>query len=438
MLRPTRTCIALAVLAAFMALLPAVVSPSLWGVVVAFDAVLFALMALDAIFAPSAGKTKVKVKAPALLYLGTEDTLDVTVRLGLARPGFDIEVRADLVGPARSEAILKARTGSQGTATAKFPVKPWRRGTVRCEAVWVRWTGPMGLMSRSTKRAVQCEVAVVPNVKAVREAALRLTKTRDFMAGVKRQRYIGDGSEFESLREYQPGYDHRAIDWKSSARRRKLLVKEYQAERNHRVILAFDTGYLMSQELGELPRLDHAINAGLLLALLSLKMGDRVGLFGFDSAVRAYTSPQPGVHTIHRLMEQSAKLEYSSNETNFTLGLAELSARVRRRSIVVVLTDFSDPVTAENMVANLGQMARRHLVIFVAMRDEGVEAVARAVPNTFGDLNRAVVAGELERDRELVLQHLRRAGVFCIDAAPREITVQLLNRYLEVKRRGLV
>src|SRR6185503_5641047 len=127
----------------------------------------------------------------------------------------------------------------------ELPLVPQRRGTVAIENVWLRWRGPFGLMRRTVKRAIGASVPVVPNVRAVRAAALRFFSNRDFMSGLKVEHYIGDGSEFDALREYMPGLDHRAMDWKSSARHKKLLCQEFRAERNHQVILAIDTGHLM-------------------------------------------------------------------------------------------------------------------------------------------------------------------------------------------------
>ena len=141
---------------------------------------------------------------------------------------------------------------------------------------------------------------------------------------------------------------------------------------------------------------------------------------------------------MQRLLHQSAALEYSTHETNFTLALSELAVRVRRRSVVVVLTDFTDPVGAELMVEHLGWLARRHLVIFVAVRDPALDRVAGSRPGTLHDLNRAVVAGDMRRDRQVVLERLRRQGIYCIDGAPEEISVALINRYLEVHRREMV
>jgi uncharacterized protein (DUF58 family) len=304
--------------------------------------------------------------------------------------------------------------------------------------VWLRWTGPLGLVRRTLRHRVKLDIPVVPNVRAVRHAALRFFAAREFLSGLKVERYVGDGSEFDSLREYSPGLDPRALNWKASARHRKLLCEEFRAERNHQVVLALDTGHLMGAPLNGIPKLDHAINAGLLLSYVCLRTGDRVGWFTFDSQVRSYTEPDGGAGAFRRLQQQSHEIEYTDGETNFTLGLADLSARLKRRSLVVLLTDFVDTITAELMIENLARVSRRHLVLFVTLRDLALDEIAHERPISLDRLHRAVVAGDFVRERDLVLRRLVRLGVHTIDAPPQRVTTDLLNRYLDVKRRELV
>ena len=148
--------------------------------------------------------------------------------------------------------------------------------------------------------------------------------------------------------------------------------------------------------------------------------------------------PQPGVKVMQRLHEQCTRLKYASEETNFTLAFAELARRLRRRAVVVVMTDFVDPTGASLMVEQVGWLAKRHLVIFVALRDPLLGELSAASPGSLTALNEAVVAGELRREREVVLRKLRRQGVFCVDGSPSEVSVELINRYLEVHRRELL
>jgi uncharacterized protein (DUF58 family) len=334
--------------------------------------------------------------------------------------------------------VLSTRLRAGEPAELALPLRARRRGTLTVDEAWVRWTGPLGLAARQRRVRLDGKVPVAPNLSPVRAAALRFFGSRDAATGVQVERFIGDGTEFEALREYQPGLDPGAISWKASARHRKLLVQEFRAERNHQVVLALDTGHLMAEPLEGVPRLDHAVTSALLLAYVSLRLGDRVGLFGFDRAARVWTAPQGGLGTFARLQAASAALEYSTDETNFTLGLTELSTRLRRRSLVVVFTDFVDTVSAELMLENMARLARRQLVVFVALRDPSLDAIALGAPVRLSDLYRAVVASDLTRERDRVLAELRRMGVLCVDAPPSALSSRLVNRYLDVKRRELV
>jgi len=419
------------------ALLPALVHPGLWGVWLVLLALATLAIGIDAILALPPALLSVEVEAPDALAVGQEGRLGI--RLSAGRRGPDaVLIRCELCPEFDAPPPATALLSGGGSAALAIPLVARRRGKLSVDEVWCRWSGPFGLVGRQKRVEAGRTVAVVPDLRPVRAAAFRYFGSRELDTGVQVERFVGDGSEFEALREYVAGLDPRAIDWKASARHRKLLSRDFRAERNHQVVLALDTGHLMAEPLEGIPRLDHAVTAALLLGYVSLRLGDRVGLFGFDAAARAWAEPQGGVAAFGRLQAVSAGLAYSTAETNFTLGLAELSTRLRRRSLVVVFTEFVDTVTAELMVENLARLARRQLVVFVALRDPDLERSALARPRRLGDVYRSVVAGDFARERERVLARLRRVGVLCVDAAPQAVSSQLVNRYLEVKRREMV
>jgi uncharacterized protein (DUF58 family) len=455
-MRPTLRCVLVITAGLPLSLTAATISAHLWPTWLAFIGAVVLAAGLDALLALPRRRMRVEVTMPEALYIGDQDDLVIDLSApGWTRP-MDVDVLVDLdddlvqqpsqrVALAPGASSQPGESGQPGAAPAgeartraTVPLVPKRRGEMGVERVWLRWRGPFGLMRMESVHEIDRRVAVAPNVRAVRAAALRFFSQRDFLSGLKVERYIGDGSEFESLREYVPGLDHRAIDWKASARHVKLLCQEFRAERNHQVVIAVDTGQLMCEPLGGVPKVDHAINAGLMLGYFCLRTGDRVGLFGFDAWVRCFVEPLGGVHSFARLERQSAGLEYQHQETNFTLGLAELATRLKRRSLVVLLTDFVDTVTAELMLENVQRLARRHLVIFVTLRDQALSTVAGAPPRSLTALHSAVVAEDFLREREIVIQRLRRLGVHCIDAPPEAVSMNLLNRYLDIKRRELV
>jgi uncharacterized protein (DUF58 family) len=317
----------------------------------------------------------------------------------------------------------------------RVTIRPNRRGMATVERAWIRYTGPFGLLSTTVQCDIRATASVIPNILPVKKTALRFFLERDFRAGLKIEKYTGDGTEFDSLREYVVGDDNRTIDWKHTARHRRLVSRQFRAERNHQIVLALDTGHLMAERLQGVPKLDHAINSTLLLSYISLRAGDQVGLYTFGAKSGLFVEPQAGLKTHRTLAQLTGQIEYTNLETNFTLGLTALGTRLRRRALVVVLTDFVDTVTAELMVDNLHRLARRHLVIFVALRDPGLSAIADALPRTSVALSQAVVAGSLLRDRDVVLRRLRRLGVFPIDAEPEQVGADLINTYLDIKRR---
>ena len=406
---------------------------SLWPY--AFHPTLLFLLCLaaDAVLARPRRHIEVAVDSPDAAYIGDSVEAQVTLRR-VSGPPTLFEAALDLSGDTES-----------AIAPNPFPIRarelvriePHRRGVLHIDCLWLRWTGPLRLMRETRRFPLARQVAVVPNIHPARGDALALY-FRDALHGTRTQRDAGGGAEFDSLREYQAGLDSRFIDWKHSARHRRLLAREFRAERNHPVVLAFDTGHLMREPIEGLTRLDRGINAGLLLARVSLAGDDLVGSYSFDSRMRHYLPPGRGMHAFRRLQQASASLAYAPDETNFTLGLAELQTRLRRRSLVVLFTDFVDTITAELLVENIRRIASRHLLMFVTLRDNLLPQVFEAYPATDHEVARAVLAGDFLRERSIVLEKLERLGIHCIDTPADGLTTALLNRYLLIKQRGLL
>lgn len=435
MIRPTRTFL-LGMLAGIPIALLTIFYEPMWMIWVGYVGVWCTLGGMDLLLAPSKSQLEVSLQAPSLMHLGEPTHVHMNVQAG-SRSGANIELLLEAHGPV-DEPDSQLVALDQGQGQCELELEPRRRGELMFEHVHMRWTGPLKLFAQVKSVPVEKKTAVAPNIVAVRRAAIHMASHNAMMQGAKLLRFIGDGTEFESLREYTPGLNIRDVHWGASARHRKLLCRENRSERNHRVIVALDTGALMREPLDGMPKLDHAINAGLLLGFLSLKMGDQVGMFSFDAEVRSYMAPQPGIHNMKRLLTQSAELKYSPLETNYTLAMSTLRSQLRRRAIIVIFTDFMDSVSAELMVENLGLVSKKHIVLFVAIRDASLDRISAQRPGSLHDLNRAVVAGDMRREREVVLTRLRRQGIFCIDGAPGEISVDLINRYLDVHRRELV
>lgn len=436
-MRPTGRAVLVFALGVPLSLAIVLLDPGLWPIGIVYLGLAIVVTGLDGLLALSRRALDIDVALPDVIYIGDRNDIDVALTVDSRAPDARVYIVCDVSEILETPPMAKAPVVAGTTTHVAIPLVARRRGPAEVERLWFRWRGPLGLIARHVVRTLSVEVAVVPNVRAVRHAAVEFSSI-DALFGMKPQSQQGDGSDFDSLRDYTPGLDHRSIDWKHSARHRSLVCKEFRAERNHHIVLAFDTGQLMSEPLGGIPKLDHAINAGLLLGYMSLRGGDRIGLFGFDSQVRLAAEPVGGLQNFRRLQRASAELDYRHEETNFTLGLADLMGRLHRRSLVILLTEFVDTVTAELMVENLERVASRHLVIFVTLRDPSLHDTVDARPDTVLEMTRSVIADEFLRERSVVLERLRRVGIHCIDAPVEQVGVELVNRYLAVKRRELI
>jgi len=437
MIQPTRRAVMVFTLGVPMSILSAVWEPGLWALSIDFGIVVLLALAADLVLAFPLRLLRIRVRAPERLHVGDRGTMTAVIQAAPYRRRARFELLCEQRGALDPPEIVVAELAPGEQGQAALALVPRRRGRVTVDRLWVRWHGPLSLVQLTHRVEVDRTIDVWPNVHAVHSAALQFF-AREAVFGTKLQRQKGQGTEFEALRDYVPGLDHRFIDWKHSARHRQLLCKEFDTERNHHIILAFDTGYLMLEPIDGIPRLDHAIHAGLLLAWISLHSGDLVGVYGFDAAVREYLGPGRGLSSFGRIQRATAALDYHHAETNFTLGLAALNTRLKRRALVVLFTDFIDTVSAELLVDSIGRVANRHVVIFVALRGTVLERTIEAEPENFRDVAQAVVAHDFLRDRGVVLERLARFGIHCLDALPGGLSSSLINRYLLIKERGLI
>jgi len=398
----------------------------LWVAGPAWILATLALMGADALAMRRPAQFRLEASLPSTMEAGRP--ADVLFRFeGRPPPWLEASLEAD--GRLDVQPQVQAMAG---TDALRFTLTPRRRGTAAFARLHLRWQGPLGLARRIRALPLDRTAAVIPQVSRVREEAARLF-SRSRAVGHAVQPDRAESMEFHALREFQRGDNPRGVNWRQSARHAKLLVRETRAERNRSLVLAIDTGRLMSEPLADgLPRLDHALNAALVLAYAGLKLGDRVGPFGARPVLASGTVR--GTAAFGALQRMAAALEYSAEETNFTLGLTELGGTLGGRALVIVMTDFADVTGAGLMIENVGRLLQRHLVLFVAFHDDELAALAEAEPRTPDDVSRAVVAGTLLAERDLVLARLRRMGAEVVSAPVQQLGPALIRRYLDLKR----
>ena len=430
---PTARMIGVALLGVPLALLAAMFAPHLWLVGGAWMLIAVGLFLLDVMISAAPSQLSFAARVPGTIGVAKAETASVQLLFDGAAPS-SVEFAVDtgkLIEPVPGRQEQRVQGGA---AQLDFALMPLRRGESFVETLWTRWQGPLGLVWKQRRHELHEKVAIIPNIATIKEEARRLFERESGQIGMRAQLRTGEGTEFNALKEFEPGMDRRMIDWKQTAKHGRLLAREFKVEENLHIVFALDTGRQMCEPLNGLPRIDRAIQAMLLLSYVALRMGDRVGIFAFDEKPRIARRTVTGPHAFAALQYVAAQVDYSTAETNFTLGLSQLSGELERRAVIIVFTDFSDTTSAELMLENVKRLLSRHMVLFVAFRDEELESMALAEPVETADVSRAVLADGMLRERNLVTTKLKRLGVNVIDVPVDKIGAGLIDAYLTVKR----
>ncbi len=299
------------------------------------------------------------------------------------------------------------------------------RGRSRLALSWWQWRLP----------ATQ-SVQVYPNLLQVERYQLLARSDRLQEAGFRRLRRLGEGTEFESLRDYVPDDDFRDIDWKATARRHKPITRQYEIERSQNVMLMVDAGRMMCAQLDGMSKLDYAINAALMLAYVAVQEDDAVGLVVFADEVHSFVPPRKGNAQVGRLVEQLYTVQPTMREPDYTAAFSLLHGRARKRALVVVFTDLIDRHASSQLLAHTAALYPHHLPLVVTLRDPRLHDLAEQMPHQAPDAYERAIAANLLMNREEALSTLRQRGAAIVDALPQNLTVAAVNRYLALKARG--
>jgi uncharacterized protein (DUF58 family) len=401
----------------------------------AADALLLVLFAVDAILAPKA--LRIERRAPRRISLNAEAEVAITVQNDGPRPAH-LRITDDLPPIlTRLDGDIRELTIRPGhTERATYRVCAARRGDAMYGDLHLRVLGPLGLAWRQRRIPREDAVRVQPGVAELRRYRLLGLHNRLREAGFRAIRQRGEGGSFESLREYVRGDDPRSMDWKASARRGQMIVRQFQVERRQNVMIAIDAGRLMTQKIGGQERLDYALTAALLLADVAALHGDLVGLLVFSDRVTQYLPPSKA--SLSRMADALGDVHAKMVEPNYPAAFTYLAHQLRRRSLLVMFTDIIDARASSALVAHLGRAAERHLPIAVAIRNPELEAAAALDARDEADVFRRAAAEELLQARAAALTAMQRTGVLVADTRPTDAVPAAVNRYLDVKRRGLL
>jgi uncharacterized protein (DUF58 family) len=412
------------------------VTPVALDLLVGLNAVLVLLVWIDFRRAPRPRTLKVERIGPDSFTVGrgseyaflwhnpTDRDADITVR----------ESRPALLGGVAPRRRVRVAAG--GTERERIAVAPVRRGRETEGWLAIRSLGPLGLAYAQGRRELPWSVTVYPPLPASRLKASVAEAVRRRESGLRSMRQLGEGRQFESLREWVPGDDTRHIDWKASARRRKIIARQYEEERRQQVMLVLDAGRLLTAEVGGEARLEHVVRAALWLAFAANYHDDNVGVMVFSDHIHQYVAPQRGRRGLREVLDTLAVIEPTLVEPDYPAAFRYLAVRNRKRALTVFFTDVIDRYASEALVRNVASLTPRHLPLVVTLRNPELDRVATLRPGDVGSAYRKAAAEELLRARNEALAGMRRAGALVLDVPPAKASSIVVDQYLDLKRRG--
>ena len=400
------------------------------------DGVLLAVAAADWALAPSPRSLRLERHLPGVVALDADAEVVWRVRNPTGRRL--VMSVADELAPSLGAGSRRARLSvlPGATATARTTIRPARRGRFELRHVVVRVEGPLGLSARQATVALPAVLSVHPRYRSAAEAELRIDRARLLEVGLRSAQGRGGGTEFESLRDYTVDDETRRIDWAATARAGRAIVRTYRAERNQTVLCLLDNGRTMAARVGGVPRVEHAMDAAMMLTHVATRLGDRAGLLAFDREVRAVVGPRHGSGQLARVIDAMYDLEPVLAESDYRGAFTATLTRFRRRSLVVLFTELAEQAFTETLLPALPLMGRHHLVMVAAVVDPDVAAWAASAPDDATGAYRKAAAVAALAERRRVAARLRGLGATVVDAAPGDLAPRLADAYLRVKATG--
>ncbi len=393
---------------------------------------------IDFLFSPSRDDIEIERQCEEKLSLLADNPVSITITNHWDKPltGSMIDEYPD-PGRIKPERIdFHIAPGQSVTLTYHY--RPEKRGDVLFPKVHLRIIGRLGFIIRRLAVKHETKAQVYPNLIQTRRYDLLARKGALFAAGFKPIGRFGRGTEFSQLREYNPDDEFRAIDWKASARRGKLVVREYEVERSQPLTLFIDCGRQMIGRIDEHTRLDYAINAALMLAYVAILKGDQVGLIAFGAKIQHYLAPRRGTAQLNRIIEALYDVQPSVVESDYAGAIKTFLSTWRKRSLIVLFSDVVDPSASSVLLSHLPSVHPRHLPLAVLLKDPELAEIEHQVPSNANELYEKAVACDLATSRELASRQLSRAGCLVVDVAPQDLTVAVVNEYLRLKARSLI
>ncbi len=429
------------------------VSPNLLFIGGVYLALLLIVSIIDYVTNPLPKQVEITREMNSKFSLGAENMVTLKV-VNRSLHRLRIHLKDDFPNEFLFENVIhKCRVSPMQQEDISYRLTPLRRGIYQFGDIHVRCWGILGFVVRQHKVEAASEIKVYPNLQAVQQYELLVKRGMLHQMGLKNSRQFGEGTEMERLREYLPDDDFRRIDWKATARHRKPIVREFETERSQDIVIMLDTGRLMASpillESDGIPdsesiskkamlKLDYAINTTLMATYVSILRGDRIGLIAFADTVHQYLSPKQGKKQFLTILETIYALPVHPVEPDFGSAFTYLASKQRKRALIILFTDILDNDSAEGIATYVAQFSKHHLVICVTLTDSGIVELADQKTTNSKSVYQKAIAERLLQEKHATLEILRRQGVITIDVPAHQLTMAVVNKYLELKAKSKI
>jgi uncharacterized protein (DUF58 family) len=413
--------------------------PWLRWVTLAYDVALILVAIIDARLSQLPKGVRITREFGGRFAVGAETEVRIDVYNTTPRP-VSLIVKDEYPPQMKLSGLREARVRveAQQSAALIYGLTPPKRGRFEFGQIAVRFRSRLGLVWRETRVAEAQAVKVYPNMRRAREAELKALGARSLVASHRKSSWRGEGREFESLRDYVRGDELRHISWTATARRGKLTTRQYQIERDQTILIALDAGRLMTARIETETKLDSAVHAALALMSAAARAGDNAGLVVFGRRIKTYLPPSRGREQMEAALEALHAIEPEMIEPSYARAFEFIAANSKRRSLVVLLTDLVDEEGSRELLTSLRLLRPRHLPLVVTIADRDLKAVVREAPENVNELFTQSVAEEIIHQREAALRLVESQGGLALDVTAAALAPALLEKYMQVKERGLL
>jgi uncharacterized protein (DUF58 family) len=435
-LLPTLRLIRLLLLGAPLWLL-ALLFPGGWLAGLLYCVLVIALCWRDAATIPPASRLRAIRQLPPRFALDVDHSVKL-ILTNLSAAPIQVSVRDELPDMFEAKTELPEVTlPSGGEARLSYDVRPLSRGAHRFGDVILRVRGERGLVQKQLALAVPDTAKVYPNFRGADHYQLLAQIDQRDEVVRKPRPFKAAGTDFESLRPYISGEDPRNIDWKATARRGAPISRNKQVERGQQLAVLLDAGRLMAETIGKYSKLEHALNATVMLSYVVQKRGDALSVASFSNKIESFLPTVRGPSLLPRVLESLYAVQVHPVESDYWQAIAQVLMLLNRRSLVILLTDVLDASSSAGLINNLSRAAEKHLVLCVVLNEPAIAEMARAVPATAEDTYRKAAACDQLRRRRLALENMRSRGILVLETDPEHLSVHLVKRYLEIRQANL-